>query len=154
MPTSTYPAVKTFSQGSVTVSPRSRTLDVVSFSTATSGRPRLHPPPTEYARVPRSSGRAPQPGSARISSRNATRDAPASRRSIKIAEIMVASVQAQSVSATVAARAERLARRTRALFASVVKDGAIRIALTIAAVCDRSRAAFPLRGACTGGAGT
>jgi hypothetical protein len=41
---------------------------------------------------------------AKSSSRNATRNAPASRRIIKIAEIMVASVQAQEFSAIVATR--------------------------------------------------
>jgi hypothetical protein len=98
MPTSTYPAVKTFSQGSVTVSFGSRTLDVVSVATATyTPSTRLHPPPTEYASVPMMMRASPAAKiRAKSSSRNATRNALASRRSIKIAEIMVTSVRAQS----------------------------------------------------------
>ena len=139
MPTSTYPAVKTFSQGSVTVSSGSRTLDVVRVATATY-RPSttLHPPPTEYARVPMMIRASP---AARIrpksSSRNATRNAPASRRSIKIAEIIGCLRSGQKFSATVAARAEQLAGRTRGAFRKRRTVRAISIALTITAVCDR-----------------
>jgi len=48
MPTSTYPAVKTFSQGSVTVSFGSKTLEVVRVATATySPSTMLQPAPSE-----------------------------------------------------------------------------------------------------------